>query len=208
MNTDANNAGTLDSPEPTVPDTDLMMRVKAGDPSAFKTIVERYERRVINVAYRLLGDQDEAEDIAQETFLKVYLSSKSYKPQAKLFTYLYTIATNLALNRLRKKKRLRWFSLDAWKEGGEEGGGREIPADPADRPDLSFEQAEREAIVRRALDALPAAQKTAVVLNRYEGLSYKQVAEVMDISVSAVESKLHRAKQMLREKLRAYSEEI
>lgn len=189
-------------------DTDLMMKVKAGDPSALRMIVEKYQRRIINVAYRLLGDQDEAEDIAQETFLKVYLSAKSYKPKAELFTYLYTIATNLALNRLRKKRRVRWFSLDAFRENGEEGVEPEIPTDPEDQPDLSLERAEREAVVRRALDALPPAQKTAVILSRYEGLSYKQIAEVMDISVSAVESKLHRAKQTLRKELIAYIEEV
>lgn len=189
-------------------DTDLMMRVKAGDVSAFQLIVETYQRRVIDVAYRLLGDRDEAEDIAQETFLKVYLSAESYQPKAGLFTYLYTIAINMALNRLRKKKRERWFSLDVFKKEGEGGMGSEVPADPEDRPDLSFEQAERETVVRRALDVLPPAQKTAVVLSRYEGLSYKQIAEVMDISVPAVESKLHRAKQTLRKELSAYFEEV
>ena len=189
-------------------DTDLMMRVKAGDKSAFKPIVENYQRRVINVAYRLLGNREDAEEVAQETFLRAYLSAKSYKPQAELFTYLYSIATHLALNRLRKRKRVRWFSLDASREDGAEEPGREVIGNPVDRPDMSLERSEREALVRHALDALPAAQKTAVILNRYEGLSYKQIAEVMDISVSAVESKLHRAKQTLRKKLSAYSEDI
>ncbi len=189
-------------------DTDLMMRVKAGDRSAFKLIVDKYQRRVINVAYRLLGDREEAEDVAQEMFLKVYLSAKSYEPKAELFTYLYSITTNLALNRLRKKKRLRWFSLDMFK--GNEGKeiDWEVPADPGDQPDISLEQTEREAVIRRALDALPDAQKTAVVLSRYEGLSYREIARVMGISVSAVESKLHRAKQTLKRKLSAYSEDI
>ena len=189
-------------------DTELMMRVKAGDQSAFKAIVERYQRRVINVGYRFLGNREDAEDVAQETFLKVYLSAKSYKPRAELFTYLYSIATHLALNQLRKKKRLRWLSLDQLERNGEVGIGQEVPADPADQPDQSLERAEREALVRRALDTLPAAQKTAVILSRYEGLSYKQIAEVMELSVSAVESKLHRAKQTLRKKLSAYSEDI
>ena len=102
-----------------IKDTELMMRVKAGDQSAFKILVERYQRRVINVVYRLLGNREDAEDVAQETFLKVYLSAKSYKPQAELFTYLYTIATRLALNRLRKQRRLRWFSLDQLQENGD-----------------------------------------------------------------------------------------
>jgi RNA polymerase sigma-70 factor (ECF subfamily) len=189
-------------------DTELMMRVKAGDQSAFKAIVERYQRRVINVGYRFLGNREDAEDVAQETFLRLYLSARSYKPRAELFTYLYSIATHLALNQLRKKKRLRLFSLDQSGRNGEVEIDREVPADPADQPDQSLERAEREAVVRRALDTLPAAQKTAVILSRYEGLSYKQIAEVMDISVSAVESKLHRAKQTLRKKLSAYSGDI
>lgn len=187
-------------------DTDLMMRVQAGDKRAFKSIVETYQRRVINVAYRFLGNREDAEEVAQETFLRLYLSAKSYQPKAELFTYLYTIATRLALNRLRKRKRLRWFSLDQLQEDTADGPGREFPGDPADRPDGSLEQTEREAMVRRALDTLPAAQKTAVVLSRYEGLSYKQIAEVMETSVSAVESKLHRAKQTLKKKLSDYFE--
>ncbi len=189
-------------------DTDLMMRVKSGDKRAFKSIVETYQRRVINVAYRFLGNREDAEEVAQETFLRLYLSAKSYQPKAELFTYLYTIATRLALNRLRKRKRLRWFSLDQLQEDTADGPGREFPSDPADQPDLSSEQAEREAMIRRALDTLPAAQKTAVVLSRYEGLSYKQIAEVMETSVSAVESKLHRAKQTLKKKLSGYFEEF
>lgn len=183
-----------------------MMNLKAGDQSAFKLIWERYQRRVINVAYRLLGSREEAEEVAQETFLRVYLSAESYKPKAELFTYLYSIASHLALNRLRKKKRSRWLSLDRLREDGKVGDGAEFATDPGDQPDQSLERAEREAAVRRALDALPAAQRTAVVLSRYEGLSYAQIAEVMDISVSAVESKLHRAKRTLRKKLSAYSE--
>ena len=189
-------------------DTDLMMRVKSGDKRAFKSIVETYQRRVVNVAYRFLGNREDAEEVAQETFLRLYLSAKSYQPKAELFTYLYTIATRLALNRLRKRKRLRWFSLDQLQEDTADGPGREFPSDPADQPDLSSEQTEREAMVRRALDTLPAAQKTAVVLSRYEGLSYKQIAEVMETSVSAVESKLHRAKQTLKKKLSDYFEEF
>ena len=144
-------------------DADLMMRVKAGDQSAFRTIVEKYQRRVVNVAYRLLEDRDEAEDVAQETFLKAYLSARSYSPRAELFTYLYTIATNLSLNLLRQKRRGRWLSLDAWEGDREESDGPEIPANPMDSPDWSLEQAEREAAVRRALEALPLAQKTPVV---------------------------------------------
>ncbi|OPX25931.1 MAG: RNA polymerase subunit sigma-24 [Candidatus Latescibacterota bacterium] len=189
-------------------DTGLMMRVKSGDKRAFKSIVETHQHRVINVAYRMLGNREDAEEVAQETFLRLYLSAKSYQPKAGLFTYLYTIATRLALNRLRKRKRLRWFSLDQLQEDGDEGPGQEFPGDPADQPDRSSEQAEREAMIRRALDTLPAAQKTAVILSRYEGLSYKQIAEVMETSVSAVESKLHRAKQTLRKKLSDYFEEF
>ena len=189
-------------------DTELMIQVKAGDKSAFRIIVEKYQQQVINVAYRILGDPEDAEEIAQETFLKAYLSAKSYKPQAELFTYLYTIVTHLALNRLRKKRRLRWFSLDSLDDS--EGGSNpeEILTDPTDRPDEALERTEREEMVRRALEALPPAQKAAMVLSRYEGLSYSQIAEVMDISVSAVESKLYRAKQTLKKKLTPYLEDI
>ena len=102
----------------------------------------------------------------------------------------------------------RWLPLDGSKEDDEEYAGPELASNPSDRPDLSLERAERDVLVRRAMDALPAAQKAVLVLSRYEGLSYKQIAEVMDISVSAVESKLHRAKQTLREKLHVYSKDL
>ena len=186
-------------------DTDLMVRVKGGDESAFRLIVEKYQRRVVNVAYRLLGNRDDAEEVAQETFLKAYMSAKSYTPKAELFTYLYTIATRLALNRLRKERRFRWLSLDASDENEGEMAPEPI-SNPSDRPDLSLEQAERDALVRRAMDALPAAQKAVLVFSRYEGLSYKEIADVMETSVSAVESKLHRAKQTLKKKLSTYLE--
>jgi RNA polymerase sigma-70 factor (ECF subfamily) len=188
-----------------VSDKELMVRAKSGDRSAFKEIVDKYYRRVINVAYRLLEDREEAEDVAQETFLRVYRSFTSYEPKAEVTTYLYTIATRLALNRLRKKKRFRWFSLDEFRDEEGKGSG-EIAGDPGDRPDRLCERAERETIVRLSLDALPPAQKTAVILSRFEGLSYKQIAKVMNISVSAVESKLHRAKQTLRKQLSPYYE--
>ncbi|MFQ6091564.1 MAG: RNA polymerase sigma factor [bacterium] len=181
------------------------MRLTAGgDTAAFKKLVGRYEKAVLNFAYRFLGSREEAEDTAQEVFLRVYNSAKTYRPEAQFATWLFRVATNVCLNELRLRKRFQVVPLDSTAEGPEKGSLRDLSAPDAIRPDTHLEQKELNRIIMEAISALPPNQRLAVILKRFERLSYQEIAEVLEVSVSAVESLLFRAKQTLRKKLGPY----
>ncbi|MFH1940675.1 MAG: sigma-70 family RNA polymerase sigma factor [bacterium] len=179
-------------------DIELMLRVKGGDEEAFRLIVERYHRSIFNLCYRYVESQEDAEEVAQDVFIKVYKTAPLYEPRAKLSTYFYRIAVNLSLNKIRDRKRKRFLSLDQLQNSGEKD---RITSDGFD-PDILAEQQERQRLIRQAIDSLPQNQRTAVILRRFEELSYEEIAEVMKCSVSAVEARLHRAKQSLKKKLK------
>ncbi len=178
-------------------DAQLMQRVREGDEAAFRLIVETHQRQILNLCYRFVANQQDAEEVAQDVFIHLFRSAKTYQPTAKLSTYLYRIAVNLSLNRIRDRKRKRMFSLEAMKSERH----RELPH-PDGSPDRILEKSELAAQVRKVLDGLPESQRTAVVLKRFEGMSYEEIAGVMHCSVSAVESLLHRAKIGLKKKLK------
>jgi RNA polymerase sigma-70 factor (ECF subfamily) len=179
-------------------DAQLMLRVREGDESAFKDIVERYQKPILDLCFRYIGNQSDAEEVALDVFFHLYKARDSYRPEAKLSTYLYRIAVNLSLNRIRDRKRKRFVSFEFLKKGR--------PMDPetpeSERPDAILETREREALIRRAIDLLPEKQKTALLLRRYEELSYEEIAVVMKTSVSAVEALLFRARETLKKKLK------
>ena len=172
-----------------------MLAFQRGDETAFAALFERYRKRVANVAYHFLGDGDAAQDIAQEVFVKVYTSGKAYRPDAAFSTWLYRITANACLDELRRRKRSKCSPP--------EGLPERVP-DPAGSPEARAESNELAREVRSAIASLPENQRMAVVLQRYEGLSYQQIAEVLKTSVPAVESLLFRAKQSLRARLSAY----
>ncbi|MBU0567971.1 RNA polymerase sigma factor [bacterium] len=178
-------------------DTELMEKVAKEDTAAFGEIMRRYQSPLFNFIYRTLSDYGEAEDLTQETFLGIYNSAKRYKPSAKFTTYLFKIARNLCLNRLRKRNRFWLFSLD------DEEKIAEIQAEDSTRPDVIYEKKEAAAAIAEALSTLSENQRMAVALQRFHNLSYNEMAEVMGCSVSAVESLLFRAKQNLKTKLSA-----
>ncbi|HHS12847.1 MAG TPA: sigma-70 family RNA polymerase sigma factor [bacterium] len=182
-------------------DQELMKRLKKGDEEALRLLVNRHRQSILNLAYRYVGNQDDAEEVAQDVFVNLYRSASRYTPQGKLTTYMYRIAVNLSLNKIRDRKVGRYLSLHGLSERNTAGN----PADETQRPDTILENKELEAVVRAALDTLPAGQRTAVILKRFNGLSYEEIAEVMECSVSAVESRLHRAKLALQKKLKAYA---
>ncbi|MHB9036013.1 MAG: RNA polymerase sigma factor [Armatimonadota bacterium] len=173
-----------------------MLAFQRGDESAFAALFERNRTRVLNTAYHFLGDKDAAQDVAQEVFVKIYTSPKTYRPDAALSTWLYRITANACLDHLRKQKRHKAMSEEI----------SESVLDPSASPQSRVESEDLVREVRSALATLPENQRMAVVLQRYEGLSYQQVADVLKISVSAVESLLFRAKNSLRAKLSAYVE--
>ena len=172
--------------------------------AAFKELVDKHQRAVINLAYRFLGSREEAEDVAQEVFIRMYKAAKTYKPEAGFPTWLFRITTNVCLNELRRRRRVREIPLVPLSEESERNTAMTVPASEGTRPDIQLEQAERNRIIQESLEALPPNQRTAVILKRYEGLSYQEIADVLNTSVSAVESLLFRAKQTLKKKLKSY----
>lgn len=170
---------------------ELTSRMARGDMQAFGELVSAYQQQVLNLAYRLLGDATTAEDIAQDVFVRAYKSAGSFRGQSQLSTWLYRITVNLVLNYRRKRK---WETLFAF--AGAELRTGEWPASN-NRPDREAEQREREDIIQRALRRLPDGQRIVLVLHRWEGYSYKEIAEITGQTVGAVESKIHRAYKRL-----------
>jgi RNA polymerase sigma-70 factor (ECF subfamily) len=188
------------------PDIRLMLRVRdADDPAAFAELVDLYRHRVVAVMHHLLGQAAEAEDLAQEVFLRVFRTRKKYRPRAKFSTWLFTIANNLALNALRSRQRKPTVPLEAT-ESGPLGTRPEeqLVVDRAAPPGHRLQHAELIDVIRRALDTLGERQRMAVVLNKYEDMGYAEIAEVMGLSAKAVKSLLSRARCKLREALQPY----
>ncbi len=188
------------------PDAQLMLKFKEGDTRSFEELMEKYQKLVINTAYRLIGDRAEAEDIAQEVFLKVYNQSRRYKPQAKFSTWLLKITKNLCLNRLRGKRRHPVVSLDSPVETEEGKVPRDIPAPAQARPDVFLERKELRDLIRESIESLPPKQRMVVILAKYDNLPYQEIARVMGCSVTAIKLRLHRAKVTLKERLAPYLE--
>ncbi|MCG3147347.1 MAG: ECF RNA polymerase sigma-E factor [Verrucomicrobiae bacterium] len=183
-------------------DTDLalMTRVKEGDEDAFRELIERYQRPVINMIYRSIGDAWEAEDLAQRVFLQVFRSAGRYQATAKFTTWLFTITHNTIRNEYRRRSRHALQSLDELTET-EESEKQFADARTAD-PAQEVVERELQEKIQAAIQELPEAQRTAVILCRFEGLPYEEIATVLDSTVPAVKSLLHRARETLKEKLR------
>jgi len=182
-------------------DHQLMRLVGRGDEPAFRELVMRHQDRVVGTVAKMLGDADEAHDIAQQVFLRVWRHARTYRPGAKFTTWLLTITRNLVFNETRRRARRREVSADDQEEGHRQ---REIEDDPRRRPDAGVLEDELRRSVDAAIAALPEAQRMAVVLRRYDDLSYEEIGKVMKLSVPAVKSLLFRARASLRESLAAY----
>jgi RNA polymerase sigma-70 factor (ECF subfamily) len=179
----------------------LMERIGAGDHAAFKELVETHQDAVIGTVAKMLGNPSEAEDIAQQVFLRIWRNAKRYRPDAKFTTYLYTITRNLVFNETRRRSRKKEIPLDS----GDPSDSHHEPGDDSHRqPDASLLEAELRIAVDKAIASLPETQRLAVILRRYEDLSYEEIAEVLELSVSAVKSQLFRARSSLREALAGY----
>lgn len=178
----------------------LMRRIATGDAHAFRDLVERHQKAVVGTAAKMLGGYDDAEDIGQQVFLRVWKNAKRYRPDARFTTYLFTITRNLVFNESRRRSRKKEVSADEI----EESTGHLAEERPELRPDEQLLQEELRLAVDRAIASLPEAQRMAVVLRRYEQLPYEEIAKVLDLSVSAVKSLLFRARTALRESLADY----
>jgi RNA polymerase sigma-70 factor, ECF subfamily len=187
------------------PDTRLMLGVRDDEAGAFEELVERYQNRLIGVMHHLVGNATEAEDLAQEVFLRVYRARKKYRARCKFSTWFFTIANNLALNALRSRRRKPVVRLNV----GDSGplGPRpaeQLAADSGSQPVRKIQQKELAGLIRRALDGLNERQRLAVVLNKFEDMNYAEIAEVMGLTTKAVKSLLCRARSNLRAALQDY----
>jgi len=185
-----------------LPNEELMVKIAKGDEYAFQILVERHQTSLLNLIYRFLGgDRTKSQDLAQEVFLRVWQAARSYEAKAKFTTWLYRIVVNICLNELkasRRNKWLRFFQVDREEQGvGEEDFSGEEPS-----PEDQLLSKERSREITEALQRLPENQRMALVLKRYDDLSYAEIAGILNCSVSAVESLLVRAKKNLQEKLK------
>lgn len=191
------------------PDVRLMLEVQADSAAAFEELVARYQSRLLTLLKHLVGDHELAEDLTQEVFLRVYRARKSYQPGAKFATWLFKIAGRLAANALRDRARHPSLNLPGQDSGSQPM--RPLPkalqAGSGLMPARQLDKAEIRQVVRLALEALNPRQRMAVLLSKFEGLSYAEIAQVMDISPKAVKSLLCRARECLREVLQPYFEE-
>jgi RNA polymerase sigma-70 factor (ECF subfamily) len=187
-----------------VNDAEVMLRVRAGDESAFDYLLQKYRRPMVSFMYRMTRNSGAAEDLAQEVFLRVYRSRESYEPQAKFTTWLYRIATNLAVNYARDTRHDRPENTVSLDEPDTETGRTVDVADGALPAEEMIVRRERMAAIRQRVQALPERQKTAVIMHKYQQMDYRQIAEVMKLSESATKSLLFRAYETLREQLKEF----
>lgn len=186
------------------PDAALMLRVKGGDMRAFEELVNKYKQPVMNVIFRTLRDQTEAEDLAQNVFVQVFKSAHRYQVTAKFSTWLFTIARNLCLNEIRRRSRHPAESLETSQTESDDHPARQFEDVKTFSPTENVLHAELENKVQLALDELPENQRTALLLCRQQELSYDDISEVLGCSLSATKSLIHRARETLKLKLKPY----
>lgn len=180
-------------------ETVLIEQLKKGDEAAFKMVVEQWQDMVYNTILGIVQNETEAEDITQDVFIKVYESVSSFKGESKFSTWLYRIAVTKALDFLRSKKRKKRFGIMQSIFGGEEK--EEIQVADFHHPGVKLDNKERAAVLFKAIDKLPPNQKAAFTLHKLEGLSYREISEVLHTTVPAVESLMSRARSNLKNEL-------
>ena len=185
-------------------DAQIMLRVKAGDDSAFDYLIQKYRRPIINFMYRMAHNSAAAEDLAQEVFLRIYRSRSSYEPSAKFTTWLYRIATNLGMNYVRDTRHERPENTMNLDEPDAETGQAPDLADKTPNVEEEIVRRERLTAIRQKVEALPERQKMAVLMHKYQQMDYRQIAEVLKLSESATKSLLFRAYETLRTQLREF----
>jgi RNA polymerase sigma-70 factor (ECF subfamily) len=185
-------------------DAAIMLRVAAGDEAGFNYLVEKYHRPMIHFLFRMVGNQAIAEELSQEVFLRVYRARDSYRAEAKFTTWLYRIATNLAVNHARDTKHERMAKTVYLDEPDTETGTAPDVADGEMTAEQSLLRDERMTAIRKHVMALPERQRMAVLMHKYQGMDYRQIGEVLKLSESATKSLLFRAYQTLRDKLKDF----
>src|SRR2546427_12661860 len=188
-----------------VSDHALLEGTLAGDEDAFAELVGRYRNQITSYIYRMTNDYDGAVDLAQETFVRVFRAADRYQQSHAFSTYIYRIATNLAISELRKRKRRKLVSLTGFFQSSDGGEPREFnPSDGQPLQDVVLVDAERRAAVQRAVGTLPDKYRAPLILRDVEGKSYDEISRILSTSEGTVKSRISRARGFLREKMRAY----
>ena len=175
-----------------------MMKCRNGDMSAFELLVMRYKDLMTNFIYRSISDYHRAEDLAQETFLRVFKSANRYEPKCQFKNWIYLIATNLCRNEIRNRKRRNTAYLDDLVSEDEDVNYSALMRDVSQLPDELYEKKEQQLMIQQTINSLPESQRVALVLVTYQNLRYDEIAEVLECSVSAVKSLIHRARQNMK----------
>ena len=170
-------------------DEALMLQLQTGDLRSFDTLVKRWEKPLLNYCYRMVNDIALAEDLRQEVFLRIYRSAKKYRPTAQFSTWMYRIATNLCLDTLAKQQRRKETPIAAYLESESEGFDEKL-VDPSDTPDAAVVKKETESRVRSALVRLPEDQRVVVIMRHYNGMKFREIAEILEYPISTVKSRM------------------
>jgi len=182
-------------------DFEIIEQLKQGNELAFRKLVETHQNMVVNTCFGMVHNLEDAEDIAQEVFIEVYRSIQNFRADSKLSTWLYRIAINRTLNHIRNNKKNKWFRSFENEAEAKNKQLLQLESSKTDQPEYELENKQRAIILHEAIAGLPQNQKVAFTLSKYEELSYKEISEVMELSVSSVESLLFRAKKNLQKKL-------
>ncbi|MCI0512431.1 sigma-70 family RNA polymerase sigma factor [candidate division KSB1 bacterium] len=185
-------------------DYQLIEAFNQGDLQAFRALFERYQAAILNLCYRLVGHRETAEDLCQEVFLKVCQALSKFEKRSQFSTWIYRIAVNLCLNYRRSRRRAQWLTLEYMREEEVQLLFAPLTETTENQPDLLLERQEREQIIWNAINRLPENQRAALILQRYEGLSGEEIAAILNCSLNSVQSRLHRARENLYQKLLPY----
>jgi len=183
-------------------ETRLAQLARNGDRLAFRELVDLYQQKIFHLAYRMVGNSHEAEDVVQETFLRVYTNLHRYDPSQKFSTWIYRIGTNLCIDHLRKRKRKHKISLDANLYDSDQADGYDLlPTDEREQPDHQLILSETKRQIREAIDHMPDQYKTIVILRYLHDMSLQEISEVVDMPVTTIKTRLHRGREYLRGKI-------
>jgi len=190
--------------EKNLSDHELIEATKNGDEAAFAVIVGRYRNPITNYLYRFLNDYEEAVDLSQETFVRVYFAIERYHTEFAFSTYIYRIATNLAISELRKRKRRTILSLTGLFQPESDDTTEFQPTDEKSLPDESFIDGERDRAIAKAIATLPPKYRVPVILRDIEGRTYEEIATILELGLGTTKSRISRARALLKEKLKGY----
>jgi RNA polymerase sigma-70 factor (ECF subfamily) len=191
-------------PSENLSDHQLIEATKKGDEQAFAEIVNRYRSPITNYLYRFLNDYEEAVDLAQETFVRVYFAIERYHTEYAFSTYIYRIATNLAISELRKRKRRRLISLTGLFQSDEDETKEFQPPDLKPLPDADLLDGEQSRTIAKAIETLPEKYRAPIVLRDVEGKTYEEIAQILELGLGTTKSRISRARGLLKEKLKHY----